>query len=138
MHSFNQRRNYIAAQAPSKKTVGDFWRMIWERSCSLIVMVTGLVEGCKVKCEQYWPSQGVLNTGLFQVEVGAIQTRANFTVRHLKVTSCTTAESRSVLQFHFTTWPDHGVPDTLALVNFIWLVRQTAAETNGPLLVHCR
>ncbi|XP_067678679.1 receptor-type tyrosine-protein phosphatase epsilon-like [Haliotis asinina] len=137
IHSFNLRRQYIAAQAPKKRTVEDFWRMIWERSCSQIVMLTSLVEGCKVKCERYWPSQDVLSTGLFRVEVGTIQNRANFTVRHLKVTSCTTTESRSVVQFHFTTWPDHGVPDTLALVNFIWMVRQTAAVSNGPLLVHC-
>ncbi|XP_046339654.2 receptor-type tyrosine-protein phosphatase gamma-like isoform X2 [Haliotis rufescens] len=137
MHSFNLRRNYIAAQAPNKKTVGDFWRMIWERSCSQIVMLTGLVEERKVKCEQYWPSRGVLNTDLFRVEVEVTQSRANFTLRHMKVTSCKTEESRSVVQFHFTSWPDHGVPDTLALVNYIWLVRETVAETDGPLLVHC-
>ncbi|XP_071117101.1 uncharacterized protein [Haliotis cracherodii] len=137
MHSYNQRKTYIAAQAPNKKTVGDFWRMIWEHSCSAVVMLTGLVEETKVKCEQYWPTDGAMDVGLFTVEVEVTQIRANFTMRHMKVTSKATGESRSVIQFHFTSWPDHGVPDTLALASYIWLVRQTVEGTNGPLLVHC-
>ncbi|XP_071118633.1 receptor-type tyrosine-protein phosphatase alpha-like [Haliotis cracherodii] len=137
MHSYNQRKTYIAAQAPNKKTVGDFWRMIWEHSCSAVVMLTGLVEETKVKCEQYWPVDGVMDFGLFTVEVEVTQIRANFTMRHMKVTSKATGESRTVIQFHFTSWPDHGVPDTLALASYIWLVRQTVAGRNGPLLVHC-
>ncbi|XP_067677271.1 receptor-type tyrosine-protein phosphatase kappa-like isoform X2 [Haliotis asinina] len=137
MHSYNQGKTYIASQAPNKKTVGDFWRMIWEHSCSHVVMLTGLVEESRVKCERYWPTDGVMESGVLKIEVAETQTRANFTTRHLKVTSNTTGECRSVIQFHFTSWPDHGVPDTLALVNYIWLVRRTAAETDRPLLVHC-
>ncbi|XP_046346809.2 receptor-type tyrosine-protein phosphatase epsilon-like [Haliotis rufescens] len=137
MHSYNQRKTYIASQAPNKKTVGDFWRMIWEQSCSHVVMLTGLMEECRIKCERYWPTGGVMDIGLFKIEVEVTQSRANFTTRHMKVTSNTTGECRSVVQFHFTSWPDHGVPDTLALVNYIWLVRETVAETDGPLLVHC-
>ncbi|XP_067677277.1 receptor-type tyrosine-protein phosphatase alpha-like [Haliotis asinina] len=137
MHSYNQGKTYIASQAPNKKTVGDFWRMIWEHSCSHVVMLTGLVEESRVKCERYWPTDGVMESGVLKIEVTETQTRANFTTRHLKVTSNTTGECRSVIQFHFTSWPDHGVPDTLALVNYIWLVRRTASETDGPLLVHC-
>ena len=44
-----------------------------------------------------------------------------------------------VLQFHFTTWPDHGVPDYVTpMLNFH---RRTMAEhrpTKGPMVVHCR
>ncbi|XP_046341885.2 receptor-type tyrosine-protein phosphatase epsilon-like isoform X2 [Haliotis rufescens] len=137
MHSYNQRKTYIASQAPNKKTVGDFWRMIWEHSCSAVVMLTGLTEESRVKCERYWPTDGAMIIGLFKIEVEVAQSRSNFTTRHMKVTSNTTGESRTVVQFHFTSWPDHGVPDTLALVSYIWLVRQTVAETDGPLLVHC-
>ncbi|XP_067679094.1 receptor-type tyrosine-protein phosphatase T-like [Haliotis asinina] len=137
IHSYNQGKTYIAAQAPNKITVGDFWRMIWEHSCSAVVMLTGLMEEGKVKCEQYWPEAGVMKTDQFKVEVDVTHVRASFTTRHMKVTSKATGENRSVIQFHFTSWPDHGVPDTLALVHYIWLVRQTIAERAGPLLVHC-
>ncbi|XP_067677280.1 receptor-type tyrosine-protein phosphatase epsilon-like [Haliotis asinina] len=137
MHSYNQGKTYIASQAPNKKTLGDFWRMIWEHSCSHVVMLTGLEEERRVKCERYWPTDGVMESGVLKIEVVETHTRANCTRRHLKVTSNTTGECRSEIQFHFTSWPDHGVPDTLALVNYIWLVRRTAVETDGPLLVHC-
>ena len=53
---------------------------------------------------------------------------------------------RTVYQYHFTAWPDHGVPlHALPLVSFI---RNSAAAANtaadldgsavGPIVVHCR
>ncbi|XP_045147050.1 receptor-type tyrosine-protein phosphatase eta [Echinops telfairi] len=51
-----------------------------------------------------------------------------------------TSENHPLRQFHFTSWPDHGVPDTTdLLINFRYLVRdymkQSPPET--PILVHC-
>ena len=39
-----------------KKTLIDFWRLIWQERPVSIVMVTNLKEGTKSKCEQYWPN----------------------------------------------------------------------------------
>ena len=44
-----------------------------------------------------------------------------------------------VSQFHFTGWPDHGVPQNgVTLINFIKRVRTAHPYSDSrPLLVHC-
>jgi protein tyrosine phosphatase len=47
-------------------------------------------------------------------------------------------DERTVHHFHFTQWPDHGVPDNIKLVSFYRKVKRTKTTLNGPLTVHCR
>lgn len=49
-----------------------------------------------------------------------------------------TSETRKVIQYHFTGWPDHGIPDTMELVEFHRIVMNMDSPQSGPLLVHCR
>lgn len=55
--SYN-REDYIVTQSPTKETVGEFWRMIWQDSCKLIVcMVESNAFGDdEDKCFQYFPT----------------------------------------------------------------------------------
>ena len=46
---------------------------------------------------------------------------------------------RTVRHFHFTGWPDHGVPTfATSLIDFREKVRAFDATAKGPMIVHCR
>jgi len=49
---------YIATQGPLPDTSADFWQMVWEQGCVVIVMLTRLVENDVMLCHRYWPEEG--------------------------------------------------------------------------------
>lgn len=48
LQGYKQKRGYIIAQAPMKGTCRDFWKMIHDRKCGVIIMLSQLVENDKV------------------------------------------------------------------------------------------
>lgn len=49
-------------------------------------------------------------------------------------------ETREILHFHYTTWPDFGVPESPAsFLNFLFKVRESGSLSpeHGPIVVHC-
>lgn len=44
--------SYIATQGPTVNTVGDFWRMVWQERCPIIVMITNLEEKNEVSAKR--------------------------------------------------------------------------------------
>jgi len=52
------KRKFIASQAPLEDTIGDFWHCIVHHQVRIVVMLTALTEGTKVKCARYWPEAG--------------------------------------------------------------------------------
>ena len=44
-----------------------------------------------------------------------------------------------VTQFHFTSWPDHGVPEYAGpILNYLCRMKAQMKVSRGPTLVHCR
>ena len=50
-------QTFIASQAPLPRSFAHFWQMVIEEKGEVIVMVTQLVEGKKMKANQYWPDK---------------------------------------------------------------------------------
>ncbi|XP_044034999.1 receptor-type tyrosine-protein phosphatase H-like isoform X2 [Siniperca chuatsi] len=141
MPGYNCNREYVATQGPLPSTVNDFWRMIWEQRVKGIVMVTNCTEGGRTKCERYWPadSKPCLYEGLL-VTTRSERQEPNWTLRDFRVKHRNTSEERTVKHFHFTAWPDHGVPQgTEVLIQFRGLVRQHIERegAGAPTVVHC-
>ncbi|XP_061677448.1 receptor-type tyrosine-protein phosphatase eta-like isoform X2 [Syngnathoides biaculeatus] len=139
MLGYNSKKEFIAAQGPLPITVKDFWRMIWEKNVHTLVMLTRCNEQGRIKCEQYWHSS-TKHFEYIRVTTTSEIPLDDWTIRDFEIKNVKTAETRSVRQFHFIAWPDHGVPETTELlISFRHLVREHMDQysTNSPTVVHC-
>uniref|UniRef100_A0A8C7KJK2 protein-tyrosine-phosphatase n=1 Tax=Oncorhynchus kisutch TaxID=8019 RepID=A0A8C7KJK2_ONCKI len=138
----NFRREYIATQGPLPGTKDDFWRMVWEHNVYNVVMVTQCVEKGRVKCDHYWPAdREPLYYGDLVVQMLSESVLAEWTIREFKISSeGRPSFPRVVRHFHYTVWPDHGVPETTqSLIEFVRTVRDyiDRAPSTGATVVHC-
>ncbi|XP_050191763.1 receptor-type tyrosine-protein phosphatase eta isoform X6 [Myiozetetes cayanensis] len=140
MPGYNSKKAFIAAQGPLPNTIDDFWQMIWEKNIYSIVMLTKCMEQARTKCEQYWPDKQSKTYGDIIVTMVSEIVLPEWTIRDFTVEKSNTPESHTVRQFHFTSWPDHGVPETTdLLIDFRHLVHQYNSQNpiDSPTLVHC-
>lgn len=150
---YKQKNAYISTQGPLPKTSQDFWRMIWEQHCLVVVMTTRVMERGRVKCGQYWePTENSsLEFGNFHVRTLSIEINEDYTVASLELKNLKTDEIRNVSHWQFTSWPDYGVPSSaMAMLNFLQKVREKQASMvkalgdtwaghprGPPIVVHC-
>ncbi|XP_045433368.1 receptor-type tyrosine-protein phosphatase eta isoform X2 [Pipistrellus kuhlii] len=140
MPGYHSKKDFIATQGPLPNTLKDFWRMVWEKNVHAIVMLTKCVEQGRTKCEEYWPSKQAKDYGDITVAMTSEIVLPEWTIRDFIVKNKQTSDSHPLRQFHFTSWPDHGVPDTTdLLINFRYLVRDYMKQSpsGSPILVHC-
>ncbi|XP_058622064.1 protein tyrosine phosphatase receptor type Ma isoform X8 [Onychostoma macrolepis] len=134
---YHRPNHYIATQGPMQETIYDFWRMVWQENTATIVMVTNLVEVGRVKCCKYWPD----DTEIYRdMKVTLIETQllSEYVIRTFAVEKRGAHEIREIRQFHFTGWPDHGVPyHATGLLGFVRRVKAKSPANAGPMVIHC-
>ncbi|XP_068097358.1 receptor-type tyrosine-protein phosphatase H isoform X2 [Hyperolius riggenbachi] len=138
---YNSTKEFIASQGPLPSTTADFWRMVWEHHVNTIVMLTNCMENGRVKCEHYWPLDYTPCTYEdITVTVTSETILSEWTIRDFSLKNAKQQGVKYVRHFHFTAWPDHGVPEsTSSITQFRNLVREymDARRSTGPTIVHC-
>lgn len=109
-HVYN--KIYIATQGCLSTTIYPFWSMIWQEDVRIIIMTTKEIERGKVKCERYWPELNKTEVfKKFSVYNEFESSTPDYTLRRFVVTKKEECSiKRTIYHFHFTAWPDHGVP----------------------------
>ncbi|XP_041973227.1 tyrosine-protein phosphatase non-receptor type 11-like [Aricia agestis] len=139
---------YIATQGCLSTTIYQFWSMIWQEDVRIIIMTTKEMERGKVKCERYWPdlnkTEVIKKYTIFNEMESSTQ---DYTLRRFVVTKKDEPTvKRTIFHFHFTAWPDHGVPAEPGRVLNILLdvnyrLHQIMTGENPPsqavVCVHC-
>lgn len=129
---------YLAAQGPLPHTVNEFWRMLWECNTEIIVMACNEFELGRHKCERYWVDEGEEHCfgDILVTQIGQQRVTKDFMIRTLKATR--DKEEKIFNQFHYTAWPDHGVPTSVKpILDMIKLVREYQTAEEPPIVVHC-
>jgi len=90
----------------------------------------------------YWPKEGSETYGHIQVKllqevVMATYTLRTFVAKNLKMKKRAGCE-RTVYQYHYTNWPDHGVPDhPLPVLSFVRKSASANPPGAGAIICHC-
>ncbi|KAH8275987.1 hypothetical protein KR018_000494, partial [Drosophila ironensis] len=137
MPGHNSPREFIVTQGPLHSTREGFWRMCWESNSRAIVMLTRCFEKGREKCDQYWPVDRVaMFYGDIKVQLIIDTHFHDWSISEFMVSR--NCESRIMRHFHFTTWPDFGVPEPpQSLVRFVRAFRDVIGTEMRPIIVHC-
>lgn len=147
-------KTYLATQGPLPNTISDFWHMIWQEKCRIILMITHEEEKGRIKCAKYWPeplnpesSTTNIYDGLEVSFVNITKLSTDYLLRQFTLTKYSNKEdetvstkSFNVYQFQYLAWSDHGVPDNVQnTLKFIDHVNKLYKEINSnkPITVHC-
>ncbi|XP_043265343.1 uncharacterized protein LOC122404971 isoform X2 [Colletes gigas] len=137
----NAMRYYIACQAPMESTITDFWRMIWEQQCKVIIMLTDLVENGVEKCTEYIPPSEITDChrlyGDFQVTLKKRETKEKYAISTLHLKNLENNTFREVYHIWYL-WPVNGAQsDGAGLIAVLLEARALQRGGPGPIVVHC-
>jgi protein tyrosine phosphatase len=131
-----QNNFFIATQGPLQSTRNSFWKIVWEYNIKLIIMISAIKEGGKVKCDQYFPLEDCLNTEDFTVSIRSTKNEYSTLIdREFEITDG--QETKEVRHLQSIAWPDHGTPDLDEEFESIKFLIDFIRSSSPPVLVHC-
>ncbi|PIK46306.1 hypothetical protein BSL78_16838 [Apostichopus japonicus] len=134
--SLKKRTAFITTQSPLPNTVEDFWCLIQDWECPVIVMLNKLDLEDKT-CAQYWPDEGATQYGFTTVSLLNGIKHPHFIHREFEVSHAKSKKVMSVHQLQLLNWPEDGnfsvMKEFRKKISFLYKQQ----EMCGPMLVHC-
>ncbi|AAW51785.1 PTP 1 [Bracoviriform demolitoris] len=141
---FKDKNKFICSQSPMENTCEDFWRMILQENCHIIVSLTKVDNA--VYCYEYWANEKYREKvfGKYVIKTLEIIEEEVFTRSRLLLTDTNNDISQEIHHFWYTNFPLHyGWPImSPELLNLIFHVDQKREELmnttgSGPIVIHC-
>ena len=97
--------------------------------------MTNLEEGGRIKCTKYWTESGSCCFGDIMITMREVIPLPDFVIRKFNVKRTDGIEKRNIQQFHFTAWPEFGVPiKPTSLLRFIAAVKKWKEQNQSPMV----
>ncbi|BAF45514.1 GfV-B46-ORF1 [Ichnoviriform fumiferanae] len=138
---------FIITQGTMFKTDNDFFDMVWQNNCGIVVVLTKFCKNEKDRYCPYWPTNvdGPWVTEEYTVSTKIVKRRNNFTKYFLELkNSKVLQENRNVSLYHYTDWPSDG--DPVKTLGFNKMIAAISLEKKvlhrfvenlfGPIIVH--
>lgn len=133
------QKTWIATQGPLPCTFSSFWMMIFHMNVETIFMLTKFIElkswTMIRKCHEYWPIEAKDD---YYGDIHVTLVHSDKTIRNLEINTFELerdGETKTVIQYFYTGWPDQGTPDKNDPA-FQCVLERLLNET-GLSCVHC-
>ncbi|CAF0862342.1 unnamed protein product [Adineta steineri] len=159
IRSYDNKKRYIACQAPMETTCQDFWDMIIEYNVSKIVMLTEMEEPVrnnpskfKPKCYPYFYGDKGETLEFDYIYVTVLNVEyyrdTNLEIRYLRIEQNNIYTKHYVMHYYFTGWADFGAVEPTKLLDLIETINnhghghghghsRIRNDPLTPIVVHC-
>ncbi|XP_068781728.1 receptor-type tyrosine-protein phosphatase mu isoform X3 [Struthio camelus] len=139
--TYTEEDRFIITQLPFLATLVDFWALVWDYTCTSVVVLNQLQELDQTYVE-FWPTQGETIYGCFHVQLISEEPGAGFTVWTLALTN-KQQPKKSALKVQFCQledWPMQQClpPCPATIISLLGKVETHQHQSQGShVLVTC-
>lgn len=136
INTYRTQNAFIATQSPLPNTIEDFWRLVYDWKCPVIVMLNK-IDPSDETCIKYWPSEGATQYGFLTVKLKGETEYPHYTHRKLMVSHEKSEQKKlSVHHLQLKSWHSNDPTGVLTLIRDMAKFQKNSKE-EVPSVVHC-